>query len=94
MTVICEYCDSVVEVTGNHNCPFCGATLRNAILNEAQRIRAEQDELEKKQKLEQKEREQQEENERILNFALSILGGSTGRSLLRRAAKQAIKKNL
>ena len=94
MTVICEYCDSVVEVTGNHNCPFCGATLRNAILSEAQRIRTEQDELEKKQKLEQKEREQQEENEKILNFALSILGGSTGRSILRHAAKQAIKKNL
>ncbi|MBQ6265831.1 MAG: hypothetical protein IJK60_10330 [Clostridia bacterium] len=94
MTVVCEYCDSVVEVTGNHNCPFCGATLRNAILSKAQRIRAEQDELEKKQKLERKEREQQEENEKILDFALSLLGGSTGRSLLRHAAKQAIKKNL
>ncbi|MBR3439319.1 MAG: hypothetical protein IKH13_07450 [Clostridia bacterium] len=94
MTVICEYCESVVEVTGNHNCPFCGATLRDPILKEAQRIRAEQDELEKKQELKEKEREQQEENERILNFALSLLGGSSGKSLLRRAARNAIKKNL
>ena len=93
MTVVCEYCDSVVEITGNHNCPFCGATLRNAILKEAQRIRAEQDELEKKQELRQKEREQQEENEKILDFALSLLGSSTGKSLIRRAAKTAIKKN-
>ena len=22
MTVICDYCESVVEITGNHNCPF------------------------------------------------------------------------
>jgi uncharacterized Zn finger protein (UPF0148 family) len=94
MTVICDYCESVVEITGNHNCPFCGATLREPILREAQRVRAEQDELEKKLELKQKEREQQEENERILDFALSVLGGSTGRSLLRRAAKNAIKKNL
>ena len=65
MTVICEYCESVVEITGNHNCPFCGATLRNAILNEAKRIREEQDEFEKKQKLEQQYGEERERIHRI-----------------------------
>lgn len=87
MKIVCEYCDSVVEADNSHNCPFCGASLSGPLLAEIERIKKDQELLEKE------EQERKEENEKILDFALALLGSSAGKSIIRKVAWNSIKKN-
>ena len=87
MKVICEYCDSLVEVETESVCPRCGGPLTDVMVKERARLQAEE-EARKKQEQEALEKAREaEQNEQVLaiigSVASSMVGRGLGRGLLR-----------
>lgn len=85
MKVICEYCDSLVEVETESVCPRCGGPLTDVMVKERARLQAEE-EARKKQEQEALEKAREaEQNEQMLaiigSVASSAVGGMIGRGL-------------
>lgn len=97
MKVICDYCDSYVEIEENEVCPNCGGPLSNPITVEKTRQRLEMIELEEKvearRQQEKAEKEQEENFELIKDIALGVAGSGLG-GVIGRAVGNAIKKEI
>ena len=89
MRIVCEYCDSILEIEGTSTCPNCGASLAGALQAAEEKAKAEREAEEAKREEQRKQLAAEQQQEELLNTikgvalsaAGSILGGSLSRGI-------------
>ena len=90
--VLCEFCDSYVDIDDNETCPNCGASLKEAIEAAAEKKAIIELEMLKIQGEMEKSRMEAERKNKILDLttaaAVSLFAPITGASMLNSARKR------
>ena len=89
MRIVCEYCDSILEIEGTSTCPNCGASLAGVLQAAEEKAKAEREAEEAKREEQRKQLAAERQQEELLNTikgvalsaAGSILGGSLSRGI-------------
>ncbi len=88
-TVLCEFCDSYVEITENGICPNCGGSLKEAIEKENEKKALIKLEMMKIESEMEKNRLEAERKDKMLDFAkgamVSMVSPIAGAAMLKSA---------
>ena len=101
MKIVCDYCDSLVEVDENTICPNCGAALGEALKAEFLRLEAKRKEEEERLAQLEKERKKQQDDDELFEFIKTLafgsagaaIGGNIGRKIVTEIIRDTKKKN-
>ncbi|MBQ4289740.1 MAG: hypothetical protein II719_00930 [Clostridia bacterium] len=105
MRIVCEYCDSILEIEGTSTCPNCGASLAGVLQAAEEKAKAEREAEEAKREEQRKQLAAERQQEELLNAikgvalsaAGSILGGTLTRGisgLIRQSISEGIRNDL
>ncbi len=94
--VLCEFCDSYVEITENGICPNCGASLKEAIEKESEKKALIQLEMMKIENEMEKDRLEAERKNKMIDFAkaatVSMVSPIAGAAMMKSAKDKHKKK--